>query len=107
MSSKNKTTSRKPNKLNKPKAPGFYIETHNKQKIPIYFDILNDASGYCFNPDGPTPKIIISKNLLKRRKLNVLIEEIAHAFWYDAPEYKVRKFSAQLGKLIYSLFLKK
>jgi hypothetical protein len=104
MSSKNKTISSKPRK---PKAPAFYIETHTKQKIPVYFDTIKDASGYCFDPDGPTPKIIISKNLLSRRKLNVLIEEVAHAFWYDATEHKVRKFSAQLGKLIYSLFLKK
>lgn len=104
MSARNKPKSRKPNKL---KAPAFYIETHTKQSIPVYFSPIRKASGYCFDPDGPEPKIIISKQLLKRRKLNVLIEEMAHAFWYDAPEYKVRKFSAQLGKLIYNLFLKK
>jgi len=39
--------------------------------------------------------------------LNVVIEEVTHAFFYDLPEYKVRKFSAQLGRVIYSLFLKK
>jgi len=102
-------------KANKPKAnkqvrkkkAGLYLETHNAQKIPVYFRKLTKASGYCFDPDGPDPRIIISTNLLKRRKLNVLIEEIAHAFWYDATEHKVRKFSAQLGKLIYQLFLKK
>ena len=96
---------RKPKKFSTKKS--FYIETYLRQIIPIYFRTLRIASGYCYNPAGPTPKILVSSQLLPRKKLNVLIEEITHAFFYSLPEYKVRKFSAQLGRVIYSLFLKK
>jgi hypothetical protein len=101
--SKNRRNSKKQTK----QEPILIIETHLKRRIPIFFKRLKDASGYCYNPDGKTPKILIEKNLLPRRMLNVIIEEVTHAFFYDLPEYKVRKFSAQLGRVIYSLFLKK
>ena len=32
--------------------------------------------------------------------MSVLIEELTHAFFWDIPEYKVRKFSALAAKLI-------
>jgi hypothetical protein len=37
----------------------------------------------------------------------VIIEEVFHAHLYDLPEKKARKFAANLGKVIYSRFLKK
>lgn len=92
-------------KLNKQEV--LWFETYNHQKIPVYFKNLKTGSGYCYNPAGSSPQVIISTKLRKRRMLNVLIEEITHAFWYDEPEYKVRKFSAQLGKLVHKLFLNK
>jgi hypothetical protein len=98
---------RKSRKKQTKQEQALVIETHLKQLIPIFFRSLTDASGYCYNPAGKTPKILIEKNLLPRRMLNVVIEEVTHAFFYDLPEYKVRKFSAQLGRVIYSLFLKK
>lgn len=85
----------------------LFIETYLKQIIPIYFKKLTDADGVCYNPYQKNSRIIIDHRLLTRRKLNVLIEEITHGFFWDLPEYKVRKFSAQLGKVIYHLFLKK
>jgi len=83
------------------------VETHLKHIIPIIFKNLQTADGWCFDPESDEAKIYIGKQLQNRRKLNVLIEEITHAFFWEMPEYRVRKFSAQLGKIIYHLFIKK
>ena len=89
------------------KADQLSIETYLKQVIPIRFKSLTTADGYCYNPNLKNSRIEIGNHLLSRRKLNVLIEEVTHAFFWDLPEYKVRKFSAELGRVIYRLFLKK
>ena len=65
------------------------------------------AAGLCYNPYKKNPSIIVDSKLKTRRQLNVLIEEVFHAHLYDFPEWKARKFSANLGKLIYNKFLKK
>ena len=57
------------------------------------------ADGLCDNPNTHKhPAILINPTLNKRRQLNVLIEEVFHAHLYDLPEWKARKFSANLGK---------
>lgn len=66
-----------------------------------------NASGLCDNPKCKHPQIHVDPSLLTRRQLNVLIEEVFHAHLYDLSEKKARKFAANLGKLIYSRFLKK
>lgn len=66
-----------------------------------------NASGLCDSPDVKQPSIIVDPKLKTRRQLNVLIEEVFHAHLFDLPEWKARKFSANLGKLIYNRFLKK
>lgn len=84
------------------------VHTYFNKEIPIsYRDLKNKCDGICYDPQSKNPRIYIDSNLGKRRELNVLIEEITHAFFYDLPEYKVRKFSAELGKIIYRQFLKK
>jgi len=83
------------------------VETHLNQLIPIIFKTMYVADGLCFDPESDEAKIYIRKQLQNKRKLNVLIEEITHAFFWEMPEYRVRKFSAQLGKIIYHLFIKK
>lgn len=65
------------------------------------------ASGLCDNPINKHPHIIVDPSLKTRRQLNVLIEEVFHAHLFDLPEWKARKFSANLGKLIYNRFFKK
>lgn len=95
-------------KIRKPSA--LSVETFFKKNIPIRLISINkrlNASGLCYDPHSTKALILIDKRLKNRRKLNVLIEEVTHAFFWDLPEYKVRKFSAQLGKLIYKLFIKK
>ena len=77
--------------------------TVNYNKPPLR---LRD-SGLCDNPDIKNPQIHVDPTLLTRRQLNVLIEEVFHAHLYDLPEKKARKFSANLGKLIYNRFIKK
>lgn len=66
----------------------------------------NKAEGLCYAP-AKHSKIRVDKNLKSRRKLNVLIEEVFHAHFYDLPEWKARKFASNLGKLVYNEFLKK
>lgn len=66
------------------------------------------ADGLCYKPEEKNvSSILIDKNLNKKRKLNVLIEEVFHAHFWDLPEWKARKFAANLGKLIYNEFLTK
>ena len=72
-------------------------------KIPA----KEEASGLCYSPDGKNPHIKVDKDLKVRRQVNVLIEEVFHAHFYDLPEWKARKFAANLGKLIYNRYLKK
>ena len=50
---------------------------------------------------------IIDKDLKQRRQLNVLIEEVFHAYFFELPEWKARKFAANLGKVIYNKHFKK
>ena len=77
-----------------------YTVNYNKPPLRLR------ASGLCDNPDIKNPQIHVDPTLLTRRQLNVLIEEVFHAHLYDLPEKKARKFAANLGKLIYSRFLK-
>lgn len=81
----------------------------NKEVEIIYAKIpaKHNASGLCDCPENDYPKILIDKDLLPRRQLNVLIEEVFHAYFFDLPEWKARKFAANLGKAIYARFLKK
>ena len=64
------------------------------------------VEGLCDSPDTERPQVIVDHQLLKRRQLNVLIEEDFHAHFYDLPEWKARKFAANLGKLVYNKFIK-
>jgi hypothetical protein len=75
----------------------IYAKPHGRYK----------ASGLCDNPNSKNPSILVDPSLKKRRQLNVIIEEVFHAHLYDLPEKKARKFAANLGKVIYSRFLKK
>jgi len=73
-------------------------------KVPERFE----AEGLCEDPDAyKNPHIFVDKNLKPRRQLNVLIEEVFHAFFFDLPEWKARKFAANLGKVIYNKHMKK
>lgn len=65
------------------------------------------AEGLCDNPKENKPQILIDPTLKKRRMLNVIIEEVFHAHFYELSEKKARKFAANLGKVIYSKLLKK
>jgi hypothetical protein len=65
------------------------------------------VDGMCDNPESQKPSILIDPELKDRRQLNVLIEEIFHAHFWDLPEKKARKFAANLGKAIYKKFLSK
>jgi hypothetical protein len=65
------------------------------------------AEALCYNPDGPDPRIFLDPHLLERRKMAVIIEEFAHAFFWDKNEKEVRKFSATLRTFLYKSGWKK
>ena len=91
------------------KNPDFIITRYDDIRIPLYFlNIRKDyeAEGLCYHPLEEGASILVDKNLGKKRKLNVIIEEVTHAFFYDEPEYKVRKFSSELGRIIYNRYIK-
>ena len=58
------------------------------------------ADGLCSDPESEEPTIEIDPTLKDRRKMSVLVEEVTHSLFWDIPEYKVRKFSALVAKLI-------
>ncbi len=89
--------------------PDFIVQRYDNIEMPLFFKHIRktyDAEGLCWDPHSDDPLIWVENRLGKRRKLNVLIEEMCHAFFFDEPEYKVRKFSAELGKIIYNRFVK-
>jgi|TARA_R100000781_G_scaffold90496_2_gene55948 KaiC/GvpD/RAD55 family RecA-like ATPase len=89
--------------------PEHFITRWDGIRVPIYFESIDNSEmldGVCYDPESTDRKIVVDKRLGKRRKLNVIIEEITHAFFYDQPEYKVRKYSAELGRVIYNRFIK-
>jgi hypothetical protein len=69
-----------------------------KLKIPTKLK----AEGLCDDPESKNPQILICSSLLPRREMAVSIEEIAHAFFWEKTEKKVRKFSSVLTKYLYS-----
>ena len=89
--------------------PDYIVTRYDKIEMPLFFGHISEdykAAGLCEDPYSDEPEIWVEDRLGKRRKLNVLIEEMCNAFFFDEPEYKVRKFSAELGKIIYNRFLK-
>ena len=91
------------------KNPDFIVTRYDDIQIPLYFLNIRkdiDAEGLCYHPLEDGASILVDKKLGKKRKLNVIIEEITHAFFYDEPEYKVRKFSSELGRIIYNRYIK-
>lgn len=60
------------------------------------------AYGLCDNPYMyKKPRIRFEKAVIdKRARLSTFIEEFTHAFFWEEPEWKVKKFSATLAKFI-------
>lgn len=77
--------------------------------MPIWYvkpDKMGKYLGLCYNPEGNMPNILVDPTLSTRKKLNVLIEEVFHAYFFELPEWKAKRFAANLGRIIYSDFVK-
>lgn len=87
------------------------VKNFENKEIEIIYGKIEPkfkADGLCDNPEAyKKPMIIIDKDLKQRRQLNVLIEEVFHAYFFELPEWKARKFAANLGKVIYNKHFKK
>lgn len=63
-----------------------------------------NASGLCDSPDTKNPEIWVDPNLDEKRFLEVLIEEVTHAHWFDKTEKDVRKFTANLRRILWKVY---
>ena len=87
------------------KRPGFTFKNTKGVEYEVLFykpnkKVYDGAVGICDDPKEKNPKILINPYLSDQSELNTAIHEFAHAFFWDIPEYKVRKFSALAAKLI-------
>lgn len=92
------------------KFPKRVIKNFEDIVMPVCYikpDKKGKYLGLCYNPEGHMPIILIDPKLLPRKKLNVLIEEVFHAYFFELAEWKAKRFAANLGRLIYSDFIAK
>jgi Zn-dependent peptidase ImmA (M78 family) len=61
-----------------------------------------NCDGYCIDPDVKSPKIYINPHRTDQTQLNTILHEFAHAFFWDAPEHKVKKFGDTLSRFLYN-----
>lgn len=61
-----------------------------------------DADGTCQPPDQKNPKININPYLTKQSELNTAIHEVAHAYFWDAPEHTIKAFGNTLSRFLYN-----
>lgn len=91
--------------------PYYVVERYDKKKFPVYIHSIDkeqNADGLCYctfvSDTNDTHSIEIEKDLKPKRMVDVMIEEVCHAFFNKEPEYKVRKFSKELGNLLVKKF---
>lgn len=56
--------------------------------------------GLCDDPESHNPQIQIQDDLDRRMTMNIIIHEVLHAFFWNAPEKKVNKFANVVTRLI-------
>lgn len=90
-------------KKNKRVLPDFsFKNTENIEYTVVWKEPTKkwNAEGLCDSPDSKNPEIWVNPNLRERRFLSVLIEEMGHAHMFDKNEKTMRKFAANLTKLL-------
>lgn len=95
------------------KQPVFEFENAQGIRFRIYWRKIGkkdlkhcrarSVDGICYSPDSKNPKIIIDPRLKNKRKFEVLIHEIAHAFFWDKREKEITKFAKTTIKFLYFL----
>ena len=89
----------------------FKFENNEGKKFKVKFvspcctienGVKHEAHGLCDNPERvKKPYIRLDKKLGKRKnKTAVIIEEFTHAFFWELPEWKVRKFSNTVAEFL-------
>ncbi len=58
------------------------------------------ANGLCDPPDSKSPEIWVDPDLDEKLFLEVLTEEMVHAHWFEKSEKEVRKFAANLRRVL-------
>tara|TARA_B100000287_G_scaffold435121_1_gene501936 strand:- start:2027 stop:2320 length:294 start_codon:yes stop_codon:yes gene_type:complete len=88
----------------KKRKPDYLFTNGNDREFQFYFrkpHKNHNADGLCLNPDVyEDPKIYVDPHLPPKRKLQVVIEEVTHAFFWDKTEKDVRKFSQVLADIL-------
>jgi Zn-dependent peptidase ImmA (M78 family) len=62
----------------------------------------DDADGICYDPDDPQPKIYIKPGMSPQRELNTCVHELAHAFFWNRPEYQIARFASTVSRFLYA-----
>lgn len=58
------------------------------------------AEGICYDPSEDEPKIFVSPDQPDKEVLNTIIHEIAHAFFWEAPEKTITKFGNTVARCL-------
>lgn len=62
------------------------------------------ASGLCDSPNNIDPEIWIDPTLEEKRLLEVMIEEIIHAHFFEKTEKQVRKLTNNIRRILYKVY---
>ena len=85
----------------------YSLEFADNLEELYYDDGINDGSvlGFCRRPskNHTRGEVVVDKDLIPRAKLEILIHELAHAFFWEAEEEVVRDYGKLVEQLIWDL----
>ena len=81
---------------------GIKFTNNQDVEYQIYFpSFLINRCGDCDDPNIQKPIIRVDSRLSERRNMQVVVEEIFHAFFWDKTETQARKFSNTITKALF------
>ena len=91
----------------KKKKQNFTFKNTQGVEYEIFFKKPNskyyqDTDGYCHDPKEKDPKIYINPYLTKQSELNTIINEMAHAFFWDKPEKDIFAYANAVSRMLYT-----
>ena len=77
---------------------GVYYEAIFRKPDRRSYD---DADGICYPPEEDNPMIYIKPGMHPQRELNTCVHELAHAFFWNKPEYQIERFASTVSRFLY------
>lgn len=96
---------KKPGKFKFSNADGvkYSLSIRNIKKKELIRLKLGDCEGFCETPDFKKPKIVIQAGLCDYRTVEILVEELTHAFFFEKSEREVRKLAKIMTRALNEL----